>query len=166
TLTLGQESSAANSGLIGVGNLSFDQGTVDITTVNMAICSGNNNTNAATGNLTVGASGTLYLNSVSLANNTVPQVAGTPGTNTASTGTLFVNGGQAICTNNISKTTSIASTGNVAVASSGVLFVQGRIGTPANPVDNLNLTNGTLRVRVDASGAIGTNASVVTVNAS
>ena len=161
TLTLGQETSAANGGLIGIGNFSFDQGIVDITTVNMGICNGNNGTNSANGTLTVGASGTLLLNSVSLCNLTLT-------TNLVSaTGTLFVNGGNAICTNNIIKTGTVAgNTGIVAVASSGVLFVQGRIGTPANPVDNLNVTNGVLRVNVDASGAIGTNASVINVNAS
>src|SRR6185369_9804864 len=118
TLTLGQETSAANGGLIGIGNFSFDQGIVDITTVNMGICSGNNGTNSANGTLTVGASGTLLLNSVSLCNLTLT-------TNLVSaTGTLFVNGGNAICTNNIVKTGTVAgNTGIVAVASSGVLFV-------------------------------------------
>jgi autotransporter-associated beta strand protein len=79
-------------------------------------------------------------------------------------GTLFVNGGTAICTNNIVKTTSIATTGTVAVVT-GTLFVQGKIGTPAIPVDNLNVTNATLRLKVDASGAITTNICVFTVNA-
>jgi autotransporter-associated beta strand protein len=82
------------------------------------------------------------------------------------TGTLFVNGGTAICTNNIVKTGTLSvNTGIVAVAASGTLYVQGKIGSPTLPVDALNVTNATIRVKVDASGAITTNAVVATVNA-
>jgi fibronectin-binding autotransporter adhesin len=165
TTTLGTISQTANTNLSGIGILQFDQGKVDISTVNMGVCGGNsatlNLTNGAIGTLTVGASGTLYLNSVSLANLTSTAVG------SFASGTLNVFGGTAICTNNIVKTTTTTfSTGTVAIASSGVLYVQGRIGTPVAPIDNLNVTNGTLRVNVDASGAVGTNASVLNVNAS
>jgi autotransporter-associated beta strand protein len=168
TVTLGTESSGANGGLIGSGVIQFDTGTIDATTINMAICSGSNSTNGASGNITVGANGTLIVGTggMSLANNTVPQVTGGTGTtNTGCIGTLFLNGGTAICSNNIFKTTSIASTGVVAVASSGTLYLQGNKIILPDPADLLNVTNGNIELRVNA-GSIFTNIVATTVNAS
>lgn len=162
TLTLGQNSQTANTNLSGVGNFQFDQGTVDITTVNMGVCGGNSSTlsltNGAIGTLTVGANGTFLVNSISLGN-----VTSTAQGSFAS-GTLFINGGTATCTNDIVKTTSLLTTGTVAVAT-GTLYALGKIGTPSNPVDNLNVTNATVRLNVDGSGAITTNICVNSVNA-
>ncbi len=161
TLNMGQESSAANAGLIGVGNVSFDQGVIDVTTINMAVLTGNQSNNIATGTMTVGAGGTLLVNSISLANTSLTT------NNVGASGTLFVNGGLVICTNNIFKTGTLSvNTGTVAIASSGTNFILGKIGTPANPVDNLNVTNGNIQLRVDGSGTITTNICVLTVNPS
>ncbi|HSU57098.1 MAG TPA: hypothetical protein VLT36_23860, partial [Candidatus Dormibacteraeota bacterium] len=161
TLTMGQEASFSNAGLIGVGDVQFDQGTLDVTTINMAIVTGSHSNNAASGTMTVGANGTLLANSISLANTALTT------NGISATGMLFVNGGTAICSNNIFKTGTLnVNTGTVAVANGGTLFMLGKIGSPANPVDNLNVTNGNIKVRVDGSGSITTNACVVTVNAS
>ncbi|HSU52750.1 MAG TPA: autotransporter-associated beta strand repeat-containing protein, partial [Candidatus Dormibacteraeota bacterium] len=162
TLTLGRMTraqSGTDAGYYqGIGNLQFDQGVVDANTINLAICSGNSTNSSGIGTITVGANGTLLVGSMSLANLTSAASAA------SATGTLLVNGGLALCTNNIVKTTTGLSTGVVAVANSGTLFILGKIGTPANPVDMLNVTNGNLKLRVDGSGSITTNILAATVN--
>jgi len=159
TLTVGSET-ANQSGVGAVGNFSFNLGTVDATTVNIANCSGNAIA-ASVGTMNVGAAtggnGTLIVGtSLSLANCSA-------GTN--ATGTLNIFGGAVIISNNLVKTTLTSSTGTVAVAN-GSLYVQGRMGTPTIAIDNFNITNATLLMNIDASGSITTNATVGTVNAS
>lgn len=143
TLTLGLMSrSGTEANFIAVGNLQFDQGTVDATTINMGVCSGTSPTSAARGTLTVGAGGTLTVGNVSLAN--VTQAG------SSATGTLNISGGGAICTGNILKTSTALSTGVVAVAS-GTLSISGSLGSASNPIDNLDLSGATLTIRSAAS---------------
>lgn len=147
TLTVGQETANA-AAVAAIGNFSFNQGTVDATTINMAVCSGNA-TAMATGTINVGGSGILTVGtSVSLANLSLGAFA---------TGNLNVSGGGTVnIANNLAKTSSgITSTGNVSVVSS-TLTVGGRIGSTANPIDSLTLSDATLTI-----SASGTATNVV-----
>jgi len=93
TFTVGQETRAGTeANLIGSGVLQFDQGTVDATTINMGVCSGNSPTAGALGSITVGANATLTAGSISMANMTSPGVGSfavaafpTPSVTTAAT---------------------------------------------------------------------------------
>jgi len=155
TLTLGRMSRSAsgtdNGGYNGVGVLQFDQGTVDATTINMGLCSGNSSNSLATGTLTM-AGGTLLVGNLSLVNVSSAAV------NVGGSGTLNVNGGAATCTGNITKTTALG-TGTISV-NAGSLAVQGRIGAVGTPVDNLNLTDSTLTL---AASATVTNVAVISL---
>lgn len=152
TLVLGLMSrSGTEANFHAVGNFQFDQGTVDATTINMGVSSGNSPTSRATGNLTVGATGTLLVGNISLAN--ISSGIASQG----AAGTLSIQGGSATITGNLIKTTSTGSTGTVEVVS-GLLTVGGRIGSSANPVDNLTVSDATLTV---AASAATTNVAVV-----
>ncbi|TAK98314.1 MAG: hypothetical protein EPO07_12185 [Verrucomicrobia bacterium] len=147
TLTVGAQNRAGTeAGLIGSGVFQFDQGTVDVTTINMAVCNGNSPTAGARGTLTVGASGTLTVGSISMANVT------SPGVGANATGTLNISGGLVDCTGDIVKTTLTLSTNTVAIDAGGRLYItgNGRVGTTAIPTDNLNLTNATLQLNPTA----------------
>ena len=74
--TLGRSTSTDQ----GVGNLGFDTGTIDITTINMGVST---STGGATGNLTNNG-GFLIVSNMSLANQT--------GTTIAGAGNLYING--------------------------------------------------------------------------
>jgi len=155
TLTLGRMSrsqSGTDAGFYnGVGVLQFDQGVIDATTINLAVCSGNSTNSLATGTLTMGG-GTLVAGNISLVN------VSSAAANVGGSGTFSVIGGSATVTGNITKTTSTGSTGTVEVANSSSLAVGGRIGSTANPIDNLNLTDANLTLAV--SGTV-TNVAVI-----
>jgi len=126
SITLGRSNQAG----LGTGNLAFDTGTIDATTINMAISS---STGGCTGSNTV-SGGFLIVSNMSLVNQTGAGVA---------TGTLYVNGtGTAICTNSIVKTTT-AGVGNITMAG-GTLMVANNIGVATNAIDNLSVADSTL----------------------
>ena len=155
TLTLGLMSrSGTEAGFRGVGVFQFDQGTVDATTINMGVCSGNSPTSGATGTLTVGATGTLTVGNMSLGN-TNGAAAGSFGS-----GTLNVAGGVVNCLGNLTKTAINSSTGAVSVVS-GVLTVGGTLGSSSNPIDSLDLSDATLTLRAAAT-APGTVTTLTT----
>ena len=114
------------------GVFEFNQGTVDATTINMGVCSGNSTNAGSTGTLTVGAAGTLLAGNISLANMSL-----SPTNNSTASGTLTIAGGMVNCAGSIFKTSVTGSTGIVAVAS-GVLTVAGSMGSPTNAIDSLN----------------------------
>ena len=121
----------------GAGNLSFDTGTFDATTINMAT---NTSSGAATGTITVGASGTLIVSNLTL----VAQ-----GSTGAATGTLTINGGNVICSNSITKVTT-AGSGNI-VMTGGTLTIGNTVGTSAMPIDNVSLAGSTLTVNIGST---------------
>ena len=93
TLTIGRDSNTSATGAdTGTGTFSFDTGTVDVTTVNMAITAANANS-AANGTITVGASGSLIIGGLSLANKNA--------SSGAATGTLNISGGTVTCNGSI-----------------------------------------------------------------
>jgi autotransporter-associated beta strand protein len=139
------------------GNIQFNTGTIDATTINMAInsSSGTNTVGTITvgTNSTAGGIGTLIVaNSISLVNQT--------GGAGAAVGTLDIPGGIVNCGSNIVKTTTLNSTGNISVTSGGTLKVGGVTGTPAAPIDTLTLDTATLRLNLD--GTLGAATVVAT----
>lgn len=148
TLTVGQSSNGGASGNnIGTGNLNFDTGLVDATTLNLAVTTGNS-FSIANGTVNVGAGGTLVIGSggASLVN----QGAGTG----AATGNLNINGGAVISSNSIVKTT-VAGTGNLTMTGGSLTLASGRtLGTAGIPLDNVNLTSATLQLSVANSAPV------------
>ena len=141
TMTVGQNS-AGSSVNIGNGVIQFDTGTLDVTTLNLAVCS-NPGAAAANGTITIGSGGTLIIGSggLSLVNHT--------GAGSTGTGNLNIAGGTVTCAHNIIKTTSAASTGNLTMTGGSLSLASGKvIGTPALPLDNVNLTSATLNLAV------------------
>lgn len=127
TATLGRSTSTDQ----GIGNIGFDTGTVDITTVNMGVTT---STGGATGSITNGG-GFLIVSNMSMANQT--------GTTIAGTGNLYINGtGVVIVSNNIVKTTT-AGVGNI-IMTGGSLSVGVNIGAEGNAIDNLTVADSTL----------------------
>jgi autotransporter-associated beta strand protein len=155
TLTIGQDRSGATVAVHGgVGTVQFDTGTVDATTVNLAVCSTSDGSAAATGTLTVGAGGTLIVGSggMSLANRN----AGT------ATGNFNISGGNVICSNNIIKTTATASAAHITMTGGSLSLAPGKsVGTPAIPIDDLTMTSATLNLSVANNF---TNIVVTTLN--
>lgn len=146
TLTMGQAINGAPTGSQGAnGIINFDTGTIDATTINMAIASANafNNGNAT---INVGATGTLIAGSggISLVNQ------GTLGT---ATGNLNISGGTVNCSGNIFKTTA-AGTANLTL-SSGLLDMQ-----PAGDATPGSISADTLSVGTGGTGVI-TNAAMI-----
>ncbi len=151
-LTLGQSSNTTATGTNnGNGVLSFNSGTIDVTTLRMGISSAA--TATANGTLTVGTGGTLLVGTggISLAN----QTNGTA----IATGTLNLSGGTAVCTGNIFKTTA-AGTGSINLSNGGTLTLPAgtTAGAAAIPVNNLSTTAATINL----AAAVGT--TNITVN--
>ena len=156
TLTLGRMSRSQSGSDVGgysaIGLFEFDQGVVDATTLNLAVCSGNSTNSRATGTLTVGYAGELTAGTISLGNKSTAAVG------TSATGTLNVQGGGSVTAGDLVKTTSLATTGIVTVAN-GSLTVSGSFGTASNPIDNLDVSDATLTLRAAESAP----ANVVTL---
>ena len=152
TLTLGQCNQV--SPVAGTGTLQFNQGTVDATTINMAI---NTTNGSASGMITVGANGVLVIGSGGLS-----PVNNDP-SGTAS-GTLTISGGTVISSNGIVKTTA-AGTGNISLTDGTLNMVAGTIGTLAAPIDTLALSdNGTSDTKLQLNVAVGvTNIAASTI---
>jgi autotransporter-associated beta strand protein len=142
TMIVGQNS-AGSSTDTGTGILQFDTGTVDVTTLNLAVCSNPSASGVANGTVTVGSAGTLIIGSggLSLANRT-------GATAVTATGTLNISGGSVITTNSILKTT-IIGTGNITMTGGALTVAAGKtVGTPAIPIDNFTLGSATLNLAV------------------
>lgn len=160
TLTMGQavSSSAATGPIGGTGTLLFNQGIVDVTTINMAITTMSNAT--AIGTITVGTNATSGVGGLlTIGAGGLSLVNFTPNIANAATGTLYVAGGTVTCAGSITKTT-INGTGNI-IVSNGTLNVSGTIGTAAVPVNSLSLNNATLTL----PAAVGAQANVTALNA-
>lgn len=130
-ITLGKSNQAG----AGTGNISFDTGIFDATTINMGVTT---STGAATGNITV-SGGTLIVGNLSMANQTP---AGAP----LAAGNLNINApGIVICTNSILKTTT---SGNATITmNGGSLSVSNTIGAATNAIDTLSVANSILTLR-------------------
>jgi hypothetical protein len=146
TLTMANRSNRADSpGAL--ANLSFNSGTVDATTINMAVNTSGGGYPTAT--LSVGSSGTLKIGTGGMS---MVNQGGTAGA-----GTLIVtNGGTMICSYSIYKSTAngvatiMMNGGNLNMAS-----LAGTIGVSNSlPIDNLNVTNSTLTLPVAASANV------------
>jgi len=146
TLTLGQCNQVAP--VDANGTLQFNQGTVDVTGVLMAILSASGGAN---GTLTAGG-GTLIVGSggISLVNGTVA-----PTSPASNIGNLNLTGTTVICSNSIVKTTTLG-TGNISLTDSTLDMVSGTIGTPAAPIDSLTLSdNGTFDNKITVNVVAG-----------
>lgn len=159
TLIVGQET--ANGTPIGAeGNIQFTMGTIDATTISMAIASGNA-TATSLGTMTVGTNATLGGNAtlivgtggVSLVNQTLG----------VATGNLNISGGVVLSSGNIFKTT-VAGVANLGITNGSLKMLSGVIGSPAAPIDNLNLDTGTIQLNVDGNAPV-TNIVATTITA-
>ncbi len=159
TMTLAQANNSAPTGAQGAtAVVNFDNGTIDATTINMAVSSVNAfNTALATfnvnSNATLGTIGTLVVGSggISLANQ------GALGT---STGNLNIIGGAVICAGPITKAAA-AGTGNIGITN-GSLTAAGTVGTTVIPINSLVVSNASLTL---AGNVSVTNVEVSTLNA-
>ena len=136
TMTVGNRGNRTVSGGNGsnTGFLSFNNGVVDATTINLAI---NSSGAPGFGTISVGTAGTLKVGTGGLS------LVNSAGAGLSSGVLIVTNGGTVICSNFIYKTTS-QGTGTVTVADS-TLSVAGGIGTSNGiPVDFFNVTNSTL----------------------
>ena len=160
TVTMGQcvQASGVSGAQSGTGVINFNTGTIDATSIAMAI-SGGTNFNSGIATITVGTnsatgtSGTLIVGAggISLANQ------GTQGT---STGNLNISGGSVICSGAISKANGTG-TGNINITN-GTLAASGTVGTLAVPLNSLVVSNAILQL---AASATTTNVVVANLNA-
>ena len=139
TITLGQATTGnPTTGQGNGGILEFDTGTINANTINLAINSLANV--STTGELDVGANGTLVINgALSMGN----QTAGN------ATGFLNINGGTVQIFGNITKANVSSST--TLMMTGGTLNMAGltnTIGTTAIPIDSLVVNNSTLTLPV------------------
>ncbi len=161
TLTMGQDTQSGGNGAN--GTLSFDNGVVDVTDINLGIA-GNAAVTSAVGTINIGSgagsAATLIIGSGGLS--MVNQTAGNGGA-----GSLNINGGTVICSNSIVKSTT-AGTATISLADGTLNLVSGVIGTLGAPIDTLNLTdNGTLDTRIELNVVAGvTNICATAINAS
>ncbi|HWC59509.1 MAG TPA: autotransporter-associated beta strand repeat-containing protein, partial [Verrucomicrobiae bacterium] len=153
TLVMGQET-GNGSPITADGELQFTIGTVDATTINMAICSGNSGaTSTATltvgTNATLGAGATLVVGTGGLS--LVNQTLGT------STGNLTIPGGTVNCAGNIFKTTTAGSA--TITVNGGAINMSGggNIGFPTNVIDNVSLSDSTLTLAGKLSASVFAN---------
>ncbi len=144
------DNSAGSTNANGYGVVSFDTGTIDATTINVAGSAGGTgiinlagaaNEGAATGLINIGANGTLIAGSGGLAltfNNGVTSFA---------TGVVSIVSGKLICSNSITKSSS-ASSGVINNLAGIINMVGGNIGSAAVPLDSLTLSNSTLGLAI------------------
>jgi fibronectin-binding autotransporter adhesin len=140
TLTLAQRTAGGSSGGA-LGTMVFDNGTVNVTTVQMAVKTVNNS-GQTTGTLGVGGTGKLTVGSggISLVNFT--------STGDNPTGVLSItNGGQVVCSNDIVKTTLIG-TGTINMNGGSLDMQTNFIGHADAPIDNFSIADSTLTVPV------------------
>lgn len=132
----------------GAGTLSFNAGTMDVTTVTLGRLSDTTTTGGAgsgiEGTLNVGGTGTLAAGTITLG----LSLDGTSGANPVVTGTLNVSGNAAVTT-----------TGNVVMGSH-------TSGTPSTAAVNalLNITGGSVTVGGSITEGAGNNVGTITVN--
>lgn len=154
-LTMGESGSNPTGNAPGTGTISFDEGTIDVNSVVMALSTGTTTNVTASGTINLGSVATLVVGTggVNLGNRT--------GVSGPATGTLNI-GGTMISSGNIIKATNSA-TGSITVTNGGTLkMLSGVIGTPAAPIDTLTLDTGTLQLSVDG-GSVVTNIVVTNV---
>ena len=149
TLVIAETTGGSGTGT-STGNLQFDTGTVDATTIQMAYCSAGSV--GSTANLTVGPNGTLVVGTggISLANQTLNTSGNGP-----ATGTLNISNGTVICNGNITVATNFG-TGNINFLNGGhlTLGLNNTIGTPSAPISSLTLAaNSTLEFTVPSATA-------------
>ncbi len=146
-----------------IGTLTFDAGTFDATTINMAVDSEGG---TATGtinvsnNATEGTSGTLIVGTGGLS--LVNQTAG------AGTGNLNISGGTVTCNGSITKTTS-AGTGSIVFSSGGTLQMASAcyVGSASVPIDTFTLDdNATWQFVVPSDGTVNAVVGTLTWPAS
>ena len=120
----------------------------------MGVSSGTTAFASANGTINVGASGKLTVGSggISLANQSA---ASGP-----ATGTLNITGGTVICSNSITKASTLG-TGTINLSSGFLTMVSGVIGTAAVPIDTLSMGDSALTLAVSANA---TNVSVTTLS--
>jgi len=157
TLILGRSDHTPTVNSPGTGTISFDTGTMFVSNCLMAItvgavASGSTDFAQGIGAINVGANGKLFIGpgGMSLVDQTNNATA-----SVASTGSLTLNGGTAICSNSIVKTSTVG-VGTVTNNNGTLTMVTGTIGTTANPIDVLNLNGGTVHLNVNGS-AVGAN---------
>ena len=160
TIAVGQAgSNPSSAGQNGTANFRFNAGTVDATTINIA-----NNTVAnanTTGNLEIGAGGSLTVSNISLVN----QTAG------SGSGNLFI-GGAVTCLGGVTKTTA-AGVGNITITNGSISIPSGKsIGAAGVPIDNLTLNTSTMTLPASAASAnvvvnnLNINGATDTINVS
>jgi fibronectin-binding autotransporter adhesin len=143
TVTMGQAQATGPTGVqTGSATISFDTGIIDATTINMAIV-GANAFNNAIGIINVGASATLVVSNLSMANQ------GPLGTNT---GVLNINGGTVIVSNSIFKT-SAAGIASIYMTG-GSLNVSNAIGSASAVLSTNSFSDATLTLPVTLTPAI------------
>lgn len=136
SVTLGR----SNQGGAGTGNLSFDTGIIDATTIAMAVTS---STGGANGNLTV-SGGTLLVGNLSMVNQTSTGLG---------VGNLNINApGILVCTNSILKTTTLG-TANITM-NGGTLIVSNKIGLATNAIDAVTVADSTLTLNAGLSASM------------
>jgi autotransporter-associated beta strand protein len=157
TIIIGQSGSNPSSAQGCNGTLQFDIGTIDATTINMAVNSVANVT--TTGTLTMGG-GALFVGGGGIT--VVNQTAGTG----ISTGTLTISSGTVQVLGNIKKgNASGLANISISAASLNMAAFTNTIGTTAVPIDNLTLGNSTLTLPVTV-GSPGAAVINLTINGS
>ena len=157
SLTMGESGSNPTGSATGTGTISYDTGTIDVTSIIMAVSTGTTVGVQANGTINLGANGTLVVGSggVNLGNRT--------GVSGAATGTLNI-GGTVISSGSIIKSTNSA-TANITVTNGGTIkMLSGVIGNPAAPIDSLTLDTATLQLNVNGNSVV-TNIVATTVAA-
>ena len=146
TIAIGNRAGRAGGGSAN-GTLTFDNGIVDATTINMAI----NTAGGGPANGTINVAGSGALLRVGSGGLSLVNQAGASGN-----GTLTINGGTLICSNNIYKTTATG-VGTISI-SSGTLIVAGSIGAVNGaPIDEFDISDSTLNIAVGASASVVVN---------
>ena len=138
TLVIAETTGGSGTGT-STGNVQFDTGTLDATTIQMAYCSAGSVGSTAT--LSVGANGTLIVGSggLSLANQTL----NTSGNGPAS-GTLNISNGTVVCNGSITTTNFGTSTINFLTGGHLTLGLGDLVGSPAFPISSLTLSTNTI----------------------
>lgn len=134
----------------GVGQLQFDTGIVDATSIILGQCTSGNSLSIATGTLNVGANGTLIAGSGGI-------TLGRRTSGTAGGGSLIISG-TAFSSNSIVKGTT-TSTNAIDLSFGKLTMTSGVIGTPDASIDNFTLASSTLTLPVvdDTTNIVAAN---------